>query len=392
MVHKLERELREVGADFGPHLRSNDYPLDEATKLISGDMATSDLEIFRQAHNDYEAGREGEQSVDEYDLKESVLNEAPYVQVGDEKMFAPEFTDGYNPSVLDIVTKKLGFTSFDTKKVSQVDYDTLPDNIKQKINKKDNFKITTGFYISRHDYKEIYDNIRSIGGRFINIVPEEKAVYFYLDTLSIEQSIQSKIETTKDKLNTFNQNLDIVDISKYEPDEKVLNKLKDYRDRGSKVNVKAIGNDNKLLTYYYGAYLLGWSDLRQDIEDILLQGKTPEYKKELQDLLYKIQRDVRTRQDLSDTDNKQKRIFRTNFRKVNTFLYDNKVDFDIESRQPHGFEVEHGNRNGRSWSLPYTITIRNGNDTKQFEFSIDSNEGGGDYGYYLGYQLHLLTN
>lgn len=56
-----------------------------------------------------------------------------------------------------------------------------------------------------------------------------------------------------------------LDVSIYEPDAKVIKKLMDYRANGSKVNVKAIKDPNKLFTYYYGAKLIGWDELADDI-------------------------------------------------------------------------------------------------------------------------------
>ena len=56
-----------------------------------------------------------------------------------------------------------------------------------------------------------------------------------------------------------------VDISKYKPNNKVMEKLQGYMDRGSKINVGAIKSIDKVLTYYYATILLGWKEMQHDL-------------------------------------------------------------------------------------------------------------------------------
>lgn len=56
-----------------------------------------------------------------------------------------------------------------------------------------------------------------------------------------------------------------IDISKYKPNNKVMEKLQGYMDRGSKINVRAIKSIEKVLTYYYATILLGWKEMQHDL-------------------------------------------------------------------------------------------------------------------------------
>lgn len=67
-------------------------------------------------------------------------------------------------------------------------------------------------------------------------------------------------------------NIDIEAIDTYSPSDQIIKKLMDYRAKGSKVNVKAIKDTHKLLTYYYTAKLIGWSELAYAIRDAAPRG------------------------------------------------------------------------------------------------------------------------
>lgn len=55
------------------------------------------------------------------------------------------------------------------------------------------------------------------------------------------------------------------ELDKYKPDEKTLTKLKEYKEKQVRVNIASIKSDDKLLTYYYGALLIGFVNLEKNI-------------------------------------------------------------------------------------------------------------------------------
>lgn len=72
-----------------------------------------------------------------------------------------------------------------------------------------------------------------------------------------------------------------LDFSHYIPNDTILNKIQDYKDRNSKVNVKAIKSDDKLIKYYIAGIMLDFTDLCDrivdradtDNEDVVVNGE-----------------------------------------------------------------------------------------------------------------------
>lgn len=85
--------------------------------------------------------------------------------------------------------------------------------------------------------------------------------------LSIQERIINDFNDAETARATkYADSIDSADISSYEPSDKILDKLRAYRDKGSRVNIKAIKDERKLLTYLYGALLLDWQSLAKECE------------------------------------------------------------------------------------------------------------------------------
>lgn len=169
------------------------------------------------------------------------------------------------------------------------------------------------------------------------------------------------------------QRLSVVEIDKYKPNDQVLNKIKEYYKRGSRVNVKAIRDDNKLFTYYYAAHMIGFYDLCDSIRDVVnhkFGWSSPEH-----NILDAINNRVET-QDM-DVGNKG---FISNFNPIVKYCVDNGIEWSAESRRPTSIEMEKDAHNGRIWTLAYTLKA-NG---KELRVAVHTDEGdSGPHGYCL---------
>ena len=105
------------------------------------------------------------------------------------------------------------------------------------------------------------DILRSWGAKYIG----RRYNYVY-GRLDLEEYENRAKEIKKQADAKRNAAIDAIDISMYKPSQGIMNKLRDYRSRGSKVNVNAIKDPVKYLTYYYGACLMDWKDLKFTIE------------------------------------------------------------------------------------------------------------------------------
>ena len=138
----------------------------------------------------------------------------------------------------------------------------------------------------------------------------------------------------------------MIDINKYRPSQKILDKLEGYRSKGSRVNVKAITNPDKLFTYYYAANLMGWGDLANDIWDAVDYNTKKE-------VLEEIDKAVTADASLEDTRSKDTIALQDVCRNVARYLAEKNLSYTFKSRAPHYNELEKDRRNGRCWTLAY---------------------------------------
>ena len=159
-------------------------------------------------------------------------------------------SERYVKSPIDNLMYKLGMYYGSTK------------NLRQISEGKWNFMLS-----DRHDWLDrsdpIMDDLKKAGAKYIT--PRHGDIYFYYDLSEDQKRYEDEKRAAKDE---YNSQLDAVDVSKYEPSDQIIKKIMDYRAKGSRVNVKAIKDPTKLLTYYYAAKLIGWGDLAYDIRQI----------------------------------------------------------------------------------------------------------------------------
>lgn len=166
------------------------------------------------------------------------------------------------------------------------------------------------------------------------------------------------------------------DIHKYKPTQKILDKLEGYRSKGSKVNVKAITNRDKLFTYFYAAKLMGWNDLASDISS-----SVSILDKEADEIFKEIRAVVQADASLSDTRTPDQKKLWAMFRNIAQFLNDNKLSYIFVSRPPFRQELDGDMRNGRCYTIAYTLEVEG---SLKLYIADHTNEGGGTYGYSTG--------
>lgn len=236
---------------------------------------------------------------------------------------------------------------------------------------------------------EIYRRIKEIGGKYVTV--RYGSIYFYFDMSDIQNEYDSAKAAAKELY--YNQ-LDAFDVSQYAPDSATLKKLIDYRDRASRVNVKAIKDPAKLLTYYYGAKLIGWAELAQSIRDVM--------RYEYDDELNAINRQIKSDDQYADSRNiddialglsNSKNLFTFDQRKNNgepscwlpkqllAYLVDNNIPVHFGKRTSgSGWD-----RNGRQWSEVEHLTFFPGTDDEfDYEIVVHTDEGGSATTYTSG--------
>ena len=117
-------------------------------------------------------------------------------------------------------------------------------------------------------YNFILQDLKDLGAKKISRYggwqTAEGGVRFTLP-LRVQYQIGQSFEKEQDLAElAYKDSIDI-DISKYKPNSKVLEKLQGYIDRGSKINVGAIKSIDKVLTYYYASILLGWKEMQHEL-------------------------------------------------------------------------------------------------------------------------------
>ena len=183
--------------------------------------------------------------------------------------------------------------------------------------------------------------------------------------------------------------LSAINIDQYKPSNAIIQKIMDYRSRGSKVNVSAIKDLKKLLTYYYTAKLIGWGELANDCEYEYMRSKFPGKYFEKEDLINAINTRVQVDSQYADT--------RTDFEKKYD-LPDSKGLFTFEERScwvpkkvlmyfiENNIPVHFGrrtsgagyDRNGRQWSEVEHLTMFPDSDSPiNYTLVVHTDEGGG---------------
>lgn len=220
------------------------------------------------------------------------------------------------------------------------------------------------------------NKIKRIGGKYIT--KRHGNIYFYYDMTQLNLDYEAEKKQAEDD---YNAELNAMDIDKYKPNQATINKLIEYRDRGSKVNVKAIKDSTKAMTYYYAARLIGWDDLCSSIWDAWMW--------EYSDLMTAISR--RVANDASYADNRtdmEKKLDLPDSRGLFTFdgkncwLPKSVLMFFINNNIPVHFGKRTSgagyDRNGRDWTEIEHLTLFPDSDNSvSCDIAVTTDEGGG---------------
>ena len=202
-------------------------------------------------------------------------------------------------------------------------------------------------------------------------------MYFYIDIDEIQNYIDNdykryESEDYQKELDNYYSMIDDLDLNKYKPSDKIIQKISDYRDNGSKINVKAIKSEDKLLQYYWAACIIDWKDLKYDIKDQcetihydsykyhmpLLQGKNPDHN----DILTSIERRAKADNNYKDTrtefeirNNLPSSNGRLTFESRNVWLPDSFIKRLIKSNIPVHFKkrtsgAKYDGNSGVAWT------------------------------------------
>ena len=222
-------------------------------------------------------------------------------------------------------------------------------------------------------------DLKKAGAKYIT--PRYGNIYFFYDLTDDQKRYDEEKQAARDE---YLSKLDAVDVSMYIPTDAIIKKLMDYRAKGSKVNVKAIKDPIKLLTYYYAAKLIGWDDLAQAIRQVA----DFEYSDEIK----AIARRVKAEEKYSDARNEDdielgladsKGLFtfdqRNNSGKVSCWLPKSILQYLINNNIPVHFgkrtSGSRWDRNGAQWSEVEHLTLFPGTeDAIDYEIVVHTNE------------------
>ena len=261
-----------------------------------------------------------------------------------------------------------------------------------------NFRIQRG--ISRLDdafLTKYKTKLKAIGAKRIYPRTSWGRIDFYIDEAKLKAQYDAAIEEARRKKAEADarlmEKLNAIDIDKYRPDNAIIKKLMDYRDRGSKVNVKAIKSDDKLLTYYYGAKMIGWDELSSDIYDVFYRRGWTNWEATYKDILQAIDRRVSNEDQYKDTRSEmdQKNGIKNSgnlftFEDKNCWLPKSILNFLIDNNVPVHFGKRtsgaHYDNNGRQWSEIEHLTLFPDSDNPiNYDIVVHTDEGMGPTTY-----------
>lgn len=203
---------------------------------------------------------------------------------------------------------------------------------------------------------EYIESLKKIGAKYITI--RYGTIYFYYDTTKLAEQQAEEQRKFDDQ---YDAELSEINISVWKPSKSVLDKLMEYRAKGSMVNVKAIKDPNKLLTYFYASILMGWDELRYLIDGSHLSF---DYEDEMSAIAHSVSADPSLSDSRSEMDQKlnlsdSKGLF--TFEEKNCWLPKSILQFFIDNDIPvhfgkrtSGAQYDH---NGAQWSEIEHLTL-----------------------------------
>lgn len=224
--------------------------------------------------------------------------------------------------------------------------------------------------------------LKKVGAKYIT--PRHGDIYFYYDLSKDQQRYEEEKQAAKDE---YYGKLDAFDVGMYRPTDQIIKKIMDYRAKGSRVNVKAIKDPAKLLTYYYTAKLIGWNELAYDIRQLI----DFDYSDELKSIDRQIKfdesySDSRSEDDIELGLSDSKGLFTFDQRrksgKPDCWLPKSILQYFINNDIPVHFGKRTSghswDRNGAQWSEVEHLTLFPGTeDAIDYEIVVHTNEGGG---------------
>lgn len=177
-----------------------------------------------------------------------------------------------------------------------------------------------------------------------------------------------------------------IDISKYKPSDKIIQKIINYRDNGSHVNVKAIKDTDKLFKYYYTAKIIDWGDLAWSCRHDAMDWRWQDNNKAIFDAIDKAvikddkyadtRTDIEKKYDLPSSNGlltfEEKRCWLP--KSILMYFIENKIPVHF-GRRTNGSEYD---RNGRQWTEIENLQIFPGTDNQiNYHIAVHTNEGGG---------------
>ena len=164
-----------------------------------------------------------------------------------------------------------------------------------------------------------------------------------------------------------------------------IEKMLGYYLKGSKPDVLAntVKDLDKAKSRYVIAKAMGWEDAAWEFMERCERLRiSDEEKKELQDFAktYELPAEIHQKM-IAGPDRGALQLLKDWFPKVLKVLQDHGINkFEMIERRPTNSELEMDRRNGRCWTLAYTLKFDYKGHQISFDIANHSNEGGGSYG------------
>lgn len=171
-----------------------------------------------------------------------------------------------------------------------------------------------------------------------------------------------------------------MNIDELKPTKAVIKKLTDYFNKGSMVNVKAIKDHTKLLTYYYAACQMGWYELQEVID------QNHPYAHYGDKLIFEVLDEIRDNVKVDESirvsrgTKAERRLFDCGYKKIWLALKTAGVAYNFRGVSPTVDECWKDRTNGCAYTLAWDLETEGG---KKVHWTDISNEGGGSFGYQL---------
>jgi len=219
-----------------------------------------------------------------------------------------------------------------------------------------------------------------------------------------DQERQDAINNEKSKeaeaAKKFEEEVKNADTTKYTTNAKHIQKMKDYFNKRSDPErlVKSIKDDDKLVARWIAAMKIDWPEaiscFAYEIAErkLLTKAEVVAYSEK-----YKADEEKVDDTDMKRLDKETKKISESWITKSLYKYFESLTDYEITWKEAFkNAKTQEGraamNRNGRAWTEGFIVTVKKGDKTMDITFDIVTNEGGGLYGYCMGYNVVSLKD